>query len=394
MNLLYLSGIILAFFLSILLVTKTNKSRADYILMVWLAFCGFHLTTFYLIFTDQVNLHPHLVSLGVPLPIIHGPFLFLYTSYQTSNKPFKFSELWHFLPLLIFFIWFADFYLLSNAEKITVYRAQGNPYADDLVYFVYFIYVTGTIYILMSAYRLVIYRKNLVNQFSNIEKINFNWLMYLIIWLGLIWVVVIFVQLDEFIFAIASLLILWMGYFGIKQVRVFSQINPLEELPDVNVRTLGIKTYDDERDTSLGEDLPVTQKYQKSILSDADIQHIYQRLKILMDTEKPFLDPDLTLSDLAAALHTHPNYLSQVINTCEEKNFYDLVNLKRIEEFLKLSTEPASQQFTLLANAFACGFNSKASFNRNFKKYTGATPSEYLKNKAPEKRKRAKIHVS
>lgn len=384
MNLLYLSGIILAFFLSILLVTKTNKSRADYILMVWLAFCGFHLTTFYLIFTDQVNLHPHLVSLGVPLPIIHGPFLFLYTSYQTSNKPFKFSELWHFLPLLIFFIWFADFYLLSNAEKITVYRAQGNPYADDLVYFVYFIYVTGTIYILMSAYRLVIYRKNLVNQFSNIEKINFNWLMYLIIWLGLIWVVVIFVQLDEFIFAIASLLILWMGYFGIKQVRVFSQINPLEELPDVNVRTLGIKTYDDERDTSLGEDLPVTQKYQKSILSDADIQHIYQRLKILMDTEKPFLDPDLTLSDLAAALHTHPNYLSQVINTCEEKNFYDLVNLKRIEEFLKLSTEPASQQFTLLANAFACGFNSKASFNRNFKKYTGATPSEYLKNKAPE----------
>lgn len=352
--------------------------------MVWLAFCGFHLTTFYLIFTDQVNLHPHLVSLGVPLPIIHGPFLFLYTSYQTSNKPFKFSELWHFLPLLIFFIWFADFYLLSNAEKITVYRAQGNPYADDLVYFVYFIYVTGTIYILMSAYRLVIYRKNLVNQFSNIEKINFNWLMYLIIWLGLIWVVVIFVQLDEFIFAIASLLILWMGYFGIKQVRVFSQINPLEELPDVNVRTLGIKTYDDERDTSLGEDLPVTQKYQKSILSDADIQHIYQRLKILMDTEKPFLDPDLTLSDLAAALHTHPNYLSQVINTCEEKNFYDLVNLKRIEEFLKLSTEPASQQFTLLANAFACGFNSKASFNRNFKKYTGATPSEYLKNKAPE----------
>ena len=120
-------------------------------------------------------------------------------------------------------------------------------------------------------------------------------------------------------------------------------------------------------------------KYQKSTLSEQDASLIHERLMHLMAEQKPFKNPDLTLNELAGILEVHPNYLSQVINSKEKKSFYDLINEKRVEEFIKLISQPSNQQYTLLAISYDCGFNSKASFNRNFKKYTGLTPRDYLK---------------
>ena len=74
----------------------------------------------------------------------------------------------------------------------------------------------------------------------------------------------------------------------------------------------------------------------------------------------------------------HPNHLSQIINELEGKNFYEFVNQYRIEEFKRLVSFPKNHQFTLLSLAFECGFNSKSSFNRYFKKSTGQTPSQYF----------------
>jgi AraC-like DNA-binding protein len=78
-------------------------------------------------------------------------------------------------------------------------------------------------------------------------------------------------------------------------------------------------------------------------------------------------------------LNTQPNYLSQVINEKEGKIFYDYINTIRIEEFKRLAVLPESRKYTLLALAEQCGFNSKSSFNRYFKKVTGQSPSEFMK---------------
>jgi AraC-type DNA-binding domain-containing proteins len=101
-------------------------------------------------------------------------------------------------------------------------------------------------------------------------------------------------------------------------------------------------------------------------------------LRQVMDEKKLYTNPELTLAELAQALEVHPNNLSQVINTYEAKNFYDYINLKRIEEFKRIVALPENQRFTLLAIAHDCGFNSKTSFNRNFKNATGLSPREYL----------------
>jgi len=72
--------------------------------------------------------------------------------------------------------------------------------------------------------------------------------------------------------------------------------------------------------------------------------------------------------------------LSQIINENFNRNFYDLINEYRVKEVKKCLSNQKYNNFTLLGIAYECGFNSKASFNGVFKKFTGLTPSEFKKN--------------
>ena len=101
-----------------------------------------------------------------------------------------------------------------------------------------------------------------------------------------------------------------------------------------------------------------------------------------MQQEKFYTEPELTLAALAEKLNIHPNYLSQVINEKEGKSFYDYINTLRVEEFIRLILIPENSKFTMLSLASDCVFNSKSSFNKNFKKVTGQSPSEYLNKRA------------
>jgi AraC-like DNA-binding protein len=97
-----------------------------------------------------------------------------------------------------------------------------------------------------------------------------------------------------------------------------------------------------------------------------------------MQNEKPFLDPQLTLADLARQNGVNSTVLSHIINTGFDKNFNDFVNEYRINEVIKKLQNGGAENSTLLSTAFDCGFNSKATFNRAFKKVTGNTPKEYI----------------
>jgi AraC-like DNA-binding protein len=318
-----------------------------------------------------------------PLPLAQGPFLYLYTCLQTAAVPFRKKQLLHFLPLLLSYMLFIPFFLLPFQQKIEVFRLQGQGFETQISTNSYAIYVSGIVYTTLSLIRLLRYRKNLVDQFSNTDKINFNWLLYLIIWVVAIWIIILFVQEDKLIFGAAALFVLWLGYFGIRQVQLFHHNTPQPPLSP-SVVTTNPETDLGETEASAPNNLlpvpePNNVKYQKSTLSEQDASLIHERLKVLLAEQKPFTNPDLTLNDLAKSLQVHPNHLSQVINSKENKNFYDLVNEKRIEEFIRLIAQPAQQQYTFMSVAYDCGFNSKASFNRNFKKYTGLTPTDYLK---------------
>jgi YesN/AraC family two-component response regulator len=95
-----------------------------------------------------------------------------------------------------------------------------------------------------------------------------------------------------------------------------------------------------------------------------------------MEIEKPYQNPDLTLKELALKLKTNTTFLSGIINNQFGKNFNDFINEFRVLAFQEAIKEPENKKLTLVAVAYECGFNSKATFNRAVKKMTGKMPSE------------------
>ena len=113
-----------------------------------------------------------------------------------------------------------------------------------------------------------------------------------------------------------------------------------------------------------------------------DWKEVLRKLQAHMETQQPWLDPDLTLEQLASQLRLRPKLLSQAINEGLGRNFFEFINTYRIDEAKRLLTNPADKKITVLEVLYQVGFNSKSSFNTVFKKQTGMTPSEFKKKMA------------
>lgn len=122
-------------------------------------------------------------------------------------------------------------------------------------------------------------------------------------------------------------------------------------------------------------------KYQRSKLSGQDAHKIINKVILALEKEELFLEPELTLRDLADKTKEPTYLISQSLNQSMGKSFYDLINNYRVEKAKQLLTDPNKQHLTVLSIAFEAGFNSKTTFNNVFKKLTGTTPTEFMKSK-------------
>jgi len=172
--------------------------------------------------------------------------------------------------------------------------------------------------------------------------------------MGGLWLVVIFSEKEALIFGGVVLFIFLIAFFGVRQGNI-SAINE-----------------------AVIEDKLPKEKYAKSGLKEDVSEKLYEKLTSLMKEEALYRNCELSISELASKLKVHPNYLSQIINERGRKNFHEFINDYRIDEFKRLLVIPKNKNFTLLSLAYDCGFNSKSSFNRYFKKATGLTPSQYF----------------
>lgn len=371
MNYFFTVGISIALFLTVILLTKQNRSATDFIFAGLLFFAAQTILNTFLVESGLYLTYPDLLVFCFPSPIIVSVFLYLYTKYETNNIQFQWREFWHFAPAAIIFLIYVRFFFSSPSQKLAIMQSKGAGYEFENLLRIAIIYVSGIMYSILSLQILFKYRRNIKNEFSNTEKIEFNWLLFLIIGMLAIWLVILFVQSNNIISISSTIFVILIGYFGINQVNVFGK----KAVPESNVILINEEEKDKELDT-----LSPSKKYQYSNLSNDESLQIHNLLLKILENEKPFLNPELTLAELAKLIPTHPNKLSEVINKYEEKNFYDLINEWRINNFLQLLNKPENKQYTLMSLAYDSGFNSKASFNRNFKKYTGKTPSEYQIN--------------
>lgn len=300
-----------------------------------------------------------------------GPTLYFYTKYITNPK-FKFERkhYLHFLPLVLEFIFY----------RTSIYRIGSDGlYLQELPTFSYVYLIQqwiGVISILtysfISLRILVKYQKQLKEYYSKIDNISLKWLQtpiiiyacYFILWQVL-------TEIDRFVFdrslrehyflpnfVLLSIATCWIGFKGyIQKERELVFLKPFS-------------------------------KKSKSITIQKD-EIFIKRLNLLMETKKPYLNPELNLSMLAEMLNIKPKVLSLKINQNYNQNFYDLINSYRVMTFKKRIESPKSDQLSLLGHAFESGFNSKSTFNKVFKESTQLTPSQYLKkNKNTSEKKR------
>lgn len=385
------TGVILAGFLSLILIRKKGKTLADKILLTWLISIAITLILFKLQTKEVRSDFPFFLGMTFPFPLLQWPFLYLYVLFLTSKESFRVKHLLHFIPFLLSILLFSRYLLLADTEKLLIYNKDGEGYEIEMTINLIAIILSAIFYTVLSSIKLWKYKQSIKNEFSYSEKITLNWMFYLLIGMTCILFMVLLGPNDQYIFSAVSGMVLFIGYFGIKQVGIFNQNVQLGHYVDSKSHfsdSQGQLTQSEILSSqitanSLHEMAAEVQKvkYEKSKISEQEKNSIHQRLTELMQKEQLYKNPQLTLSEVAQKISVHPNILSQIINSVEEKNFYDYINFQRIEEFKRIVFLPRKNQYTLLSLAYECGFNSKTSFNRNFKKVTNLSPTEYLKLK-------------
>jgi AraC-like DNA-binding protein len=358
----YISGISIALFIAALLLSKKGKTKSEILLFCWMLVLAFHLFLYHINFTESPARMPQLLGIEIPLPLIHGVFLFLYVAAVTNQyHKHRWQVLLHFLPISMGYIYLFPLLLSNSERKINFYLNGFEGYRQFMQYGLILIFISGIVYVVWSIFLLYQHSKHIRNHFSNLEDVSLRWLWFLTIGMGLVWSIVIVTNNDVYIFIGVSIFVILIGFFGIQQKRIF--VSTERGLPN-------------EIDEASNDEI---KKYAKSGLKDEVANQTYKDLFNLFIEEKYYKKNDLSLEDLASELNINSNYLSQIINEKEGKSFYDFVNSFRLEAFKQMIKDQQHEQFTLLALAFECGFNSKSSFNRYFKKQTGQTPSEFVK---------------
>ena len=131
-------------------------------------------------------------------------------------------------------------------------------------------------------------------------------------------------------------------------------------------------------------DLPVLHsKYKNSALNNKDVEGYKQQMMQAMEEDKIFTNPDLSLQLFSEYVGIPKHYISEILSGHWHTNFQDFVNEYRVEEFIRLYSKPENDHFSVLGIATSVGFKNKATFNTNFKKFKGVSPTEYKANTMP-----------
>jgi AraC-like DNA-binding protein len=310
-----------------------------------------------------------------------GPLLYFYFL-SLTNADFKFEKkhwkhfvlpaVWLLLILGKFIIDFAFHRPFPDTEN-TQYGTKG-PFADldknkwaGLISYASFFYY---LFITIRSFRS--YQSYVKENFSATEEIRFDWLRNILyaISAGVI-IIFLFNVIAQFkTFGNNSYIFDWYAYLFLGVITYYLSIAGYFAKP----RLLQKLHFTEEEE-------PVLPEEETAIPEEDEMPELAswkEKLLAYMENKKPYLEPELSLSDLAKQLKTNTSVLSKVINDGTGRNFNDFINSYRVQEVITKLKAGEQQTQTLLGIAYDCGFNSKATFNRSFKKVNGKTPKEFM----------------
>ena len=313
-------------------------------------------------FGDTFGRFPSLAYIAVPFFAVWGPSMYLYIQAETA-KDFRFKpvQLLHFLPfvLCVFYFLFA-YHFHSAEEKLRLLR-------NDLVYgFTYRKIYSAFIAFQVFAYNvLAIYR---IEQFGRMHPLKSGSVLRRFRWNR-------FIIYGYFLACICNNVASWVyPLTGGPQFSNYFTISILLFLLYFSIILVGALLG-----SHFGD--PFLLARNQSLTNElADL--LQEKLIPFMTREKPYLEFNLTLAELASYLGFKERQLSEYINGYCHTTFQDYVNSFRIEEAKKLLETPTNNRKSILEIAYESGFNSKSAFNFAFRKHTRTTPSNYRKQAA------------
>ncbi|EDP71617.1 hypothetical protein FBALC1_03997 [Flavobacteriales bacterium ALC-1] len=283
----------------------------------------------------------------------YPPLMYLYTKRVITQKKFKKIDLLHTIPTFMNVFFYSPFLMLNTKSKIDVLN---NGLLSDYIYLNNYTYlVTSTI---MVFYVILIYL-NFKNN-KSLESNKRRWLKWIIgafycyvlamlSYFVLSYFKLISTEHDYFIMYTIIFFIGLVTYFGFMQPEVFNGLSMDKILP--------------------------FKKYQKTGLSESLSLELKGQLIDLMKNKKPYLNPDLRLSDLAENLNISKHHASQIINEHFNSSFFFFINTYRIKEAKILLENDCNLNISDVI--YSSGFNNRVSFYKAFKKHMGVTPTQY-----------------
>ncbi len=297
-----------------------------------------------------------------PVPLLYqfafGPLFYLYVK-SSLHTGFRFTAKvgWHFLPVLLLdVVPFAIYFSLGPGAYLR--QVYGAIFFTNCLAFISLTAYCG------SAWRLVVrYKKQLNKSEISGRATVLQWLNQICIAAGLI------------CFAWLSYLLLVLTGSYKYFIDTMLPYYPVYVVIGAGIYWIGIKGYFQPHIDLIS--LPVPEK--KILFAPDVLEEKKAGLLAAMRQHRYYCDEKITVQTLAGQLNLPHKDLSYLINTGFGLNFNDFINQLRVEDMKKRLLDPKQRKYSVMGLATEVGFNSKPSFYRAFKKFTGQTPTEYLK---------------
>ncbi|MFZ1082982.1 MAG: helix-turn-helix domain-containing protein, partial [Candidatus Kryptoniota bacterium] len=298
-----------------------------------------------------------LSRLGIPITFLWGPTFYFYVkSFAFSDFKLEWKHLLHTIPALMVFLYFlATYYPLNVSAKLVIVHTWTSSRVPLPIAVIRFLQIL--IYNFASLHVLKNYSEELKENFSSMAQISLSWLRLLII---------------SFIAAYSISVIGFFLYLGF-----LSYWYPVTLFVDfVYFVFFNIIFFKGWHQQEIFNGIEERKKYQSSNLTSDEAQALIEKINAFVEQNKPHLIPGLTINQMAKKMNLPMRTLSQIINEYFGQNFYDYINKLRIEEAKRILREQGCKK-TVLEVLYEIGYNSKSSFNAEFKKATGLTPTEF-----------------
>lgn len=340
--------------------TKQGNRNANKLLGVFFLLWAFDFLDG-LLFLEGIYLeHPNFALWSESYVFLYGPLLYFYTLHIARIKtPFKWRFLLHLIPFIISLTTVIFFHALPKRDKLEILSAiieLKQPSETYLFTSVIYLHFFGYIYLSKKHIRKTV--KNLNNFYShhNLAWLNILLNSFLVILTISVFASVLQFNQSKLYFEIGlPILTIVMGLF-VASVILNALNRPFNSLND-----------------------DFTVKNSALRLDPKEKEVILKKIVNALKKDRLYLNPELNLKDLSEAIDSNSRKVSQVINDTLGKSFFDLINTYRIEAAKERFKKNKDSKLTVLEIMYDVGFNSKSSFNTQFKNRTGLTPSEYMK---------------